>query len=1230
MFRILAIVGMMASVLSSLAIGARGSVNLVETSNWLELGLRDGEGMRGDASETVTETPEWFDLAIKEQVEGRSIPLTTNWFELAMQDAQKKEKKRSLQFTIPTPPTNRPTAVPSTGTTTNGYAIAYVAYNKLDTSCSSTPRYAVLYPLGSCITSSCSESSGSSSSSSSSSLESSIQASIRSLFESAPIKTADNDNNSDNNDGGSSNNDGYGSSSGTSGSSNNDGYGSSGSSDSENESDSSKSDNESIFLSSDSQGNIYYSGYRGTFCSGAPSYTYQASAGSTSSCKCDHDNCGRNWQYSATFPALPNAAWPSVTSMQVVTSYTGTGCTGAVRSTNLVFNPQYCSPGCVASDSGRSKSYACSTTAGSPTPAPNAVATPVSSTTTLYTAGTITTGYAVSYITFPSADITCATAKTLYMYPLGTCFDSSSESSERAEHGSYDLSADVDGNIYFTWYSLTSCTGTSKVSKATRTYCTCTFGSCSSSWYYMASVPTLPYYNAQQATVTSVSSGAGTSTCSGGVGKLKYIYMQFTQPSCSATCTSSTDSRSGTILSFQSACQGTAASPTAAPTSGIVTTGYAVVSATFASTDTTCTAGVVSGTAYRLGVCIPSYDTSTALPTGAFIASADSQGRIYVNSYTSTTCTGKPAYATAVPYVPCSCTPSACSNGFIYVSSLPTTSASAQVSTRYLGTNCVTPYAYTYAFGVSSCTAATCLSSTANGITYSDTTTCVGGASTVVSEGAIKTGYAILSATFAPSDGTCQTATSSTIRPLGVCIPNSGTQWYTLSADSAGALYTTYYPTSTCTTGTSTGTSAVAQTTCTCSTTQCILGGKYYGSALPSLAGQMVSTLTVYSGSACSGTAIAYGYLLGSSAAGCVASTCATTTTSGVTTSLSQSCQLTVAPTPAPVVTFVVAVAAKVTLSGVSPAQFLSSTQMQVDFKTSISNAVGVPVSAITINGATRRLRRALLDTSVSYTVTTSSTTTTATALQSSLSSVSATSALGASLFTYGVTSASGSTAIVTTVVGTPTAAPYLVVASRTSSSSGSSSAGSCFAGSEQVTLESGDVKAMAEVRVGDRVLSVNAKGEAVYSDVVSVPHAPNSHATTFAQIGTESGRDLKMTMNHVLPAGSCAAAVLPYVSAARVAVGDCVQTVSGREQVVSVGKVEGKGVYTIVAMEELIVVNGIVATPFGGVNPTLANCYYNLHRVWYAYAALALSVLPLRAPHAQARPVFDQSAGAR
>ena len=145
----------------------------------------------------------------------------------------------------------------------------------------------------------------------------------------------------------------------------------------------------------------------------------------------------------------------------------------------------------------------------------------------------------------------------------------------------------------------------------------------------------------------------------------------------------------------------------------------------------------------------------------------------------------------------------------------------------------------------------------------------------------------------------------------------------------------------------------------------------------------------------------------------------------------------------------------------------------------------------------------------------------------------------------------------------------------------------------------------MAEVHVGDRILTINAKGEQVYSPVVYLPFGRNERHTMFTTITTESGRDLTMTANHLLPAGACtttsSVTALPFVAAADVTVGDCVLTVDGHERVVSVGKVEGKGIYTVIAMEELIVVNGVIATPFGGVNPTLANIYYNLYRLVYS-----------------------------
>ena len=65
--------------------------------------------------------------------------------------------------------------------------------------------------------------------------------------------------------------------------------------------------------------------------------------------------------------------------------------------------------------------------------------------------------------------------------------------------------------------------------------------------------------------------------------------------------------------------------------------------------------------------------------------------------------------------------------------------------------------------------------------------------------------------------------------------------------------------------------------------------------------------------------------------------------------------------------------------------------------------------------------------------------------------------------------------------------------------------------------------------------------------------------------------------------------------------VGDCIETIHGRDLIVDItSSSSDHGVYTIIAMEELIVVNGIIASPFGGINPTLANMYYNLHRVVY------------------------------
>jgi len=163
-----------------------------------------------------------------------------------------------------------------------------------------------------------------------------------------------------------------------------------------------------------------------------------------------------------------------------------------------------------------------------------------------------------------------------------------------------------------------------------------------------------------------------------------------------------------------------------------------------------------------------------------------------------------------------------------------------------------------------------------------------------------------------------------------------------------------------------------------------------------------------------------------------------------------------------------------------------------------------------------------------------------------------------------------------------------------TAASSSSSDDKVCFAGSSEVAMESGAIKQISDVVVGDRVLAYSSKTQsAVFSDVVAVPHTKNNKVAEFVQITTESGKIVKMTSLHLIQ--SCEG----LVSASKIASGSCVVTVNGQENVVSVEKVVEEGLYTVVTAEEFVVVNGVVASPFA-VNHFIPNMFYNFHRVMF------------------------------
>ena len=199
-----------------------------------------------------------------------------------------------------------------------------------------------------------------------------------------------------------------------------------------------------------------------------------------------------------------------------------------------------------------------------------------------------------------------------------------------------------------------------------------------------------------------------------------------------------------------------------------------------------------------------------------------------------------------------------------------------------------------------------------------------------------------------------------------------------------------------------------------------------------------------------------------------------------------------------------------------------------------------------------------------------------------------------------------------TIAVAAPTAAPTSkpnAVPNVTPSASPVAVSPSCFAGTESVTMQNGEVKRISDIQVGDIVLAADVSGKTSFSPVVYVPHRENEDRATFVHITTVSLRDVKMTLNHIIPAGLCGSE-LPLVHASKVSAGECIMTVTGQEMVDSVSTVQGKGIYTIVTNEEFVVVNGIIASPFGA-NHMMANLYYNVHRLLYALVpALMASAL--------------------
>ena len=167
-----------------------------------------------------------------------------------------------------------------------------------------------------------------------------------------------------------------------------------------------------------------------------------------------------------------------------------------------------------------------------------------------------------------------------------------------------------------------------------------------------------------------------------------------------------------------------------------------------------------------------------------------------------------------------------------------------------------------------------------------------------------------------------------------------------------------------------------------------------------------------------------------------------------------------------------------------------------------------------------------------------------------------------------------------------------------------------CFAATELITLEGGSTLPISAIKVGDRVLASNSVGVTIYTDVIAIPHAHNDIVGDFVEIVTLTGRSLRITPEHIIVAGTCDVTSrrrLRLIPAGIVTVGSCLLTVEGFEAVTSVSILKLVGIYTIVTMEEYLVVNGFIASPFAFSHST-GNAFYNLYRGVYKVASFIIT----------------------
>lgn len=168
-----------------------------------------------------------------------------------------------------------------------------------------------------------------------------------------------------------------------------------------------------------------------------------------------------------------------------------------------------------------------------------------------------------------------------------------------------------------------------------------------------------------------------------------------------------------------------------------------------------------------------------------------------------------------------------------------------------------------------------------------------------------------------------------------------------------------------------------------------------------------------------------------------------------------------------------------------------------------------------------------------------------------------------------------------------------------------------CFTPESTAQLESGARKALSELVIGDRVLSMDSNGRAVYSDVILFMDRNLEQMETFVQLHTDGGAVLTVTPAHLITVWQPEQQKLDFMFADRIEEQFyvLVQDASGElrpQRVLRVSSVQQRGVVAPLTREGTIVVNSVAASCYAVISSqSLAHWGLAPMRLWYTLQSL-------------------------